>query len=791
MAESDDPKWPASGLDVEKAFAQLRQRAERRRELLTQDASQQTSAEMRQLLQELQTHQIELEMQYEELLQAQTEAQSAHVQYEDLYEFAPIGYLTLTGNGVIQQLNLAAAQQLNGMRNRLQGQPFASFVSPAYQGQFEQFWKAVQQADHRMGCELELQPRGSQPLFVRLEGITLAGLTNRVPLCRLAIIDITERQAAMQALMASEAKFRVLFEQNTDAICLLQHNRFIDCNLAALKLIGAKNKSHLVGTQPEHHAPERQPNGEFTRELFARSVEQALRTGSWRCEALMYRITGEEIWMEAVLTPIQLDGRPIIHIVWRDISENKRHIQRLRQSETQLSAALQAGKLGVLRWSPTTDALELDERARVLFQVPATEGLTFDVVRAVVHPDDLSWVGEKLGEILAHQNDFDFRHRLLLPDGSVRYVAASGQVERDENGNALQFVALVHDVTQLEQQKEQLRTEKEFTQSLLDSSVDGILAFDQQRRFTAWNQVMEQQTGLLEADLLGRDVFEVFPHYQHSSQGDAIEEVLQGRRTTRYNLSFYEQEGYFESYLVPLFEADGKVSGGLVLIRDVTERVRLAEEATRLRLQQQQEVLSAILTTQEEERKRIAEALHNGVGQLLYATKLNLENLAVRNLERRAVVMDLLDEAIRATRTISFELTPGILEDFGLKVGLEEFSKRIPKQNLYIHMHLHGLEQPRPRLLDVAIYRIVQELLNNVIKHAQAQEAFVHVVHEADHVSISVEDDGVGFDPAATASARRGIGLTGIRQRIDLLGGTFSIDSRPGRGTIITIELAL
>ena len=791
MPNSEDNQWQEPRQNADEALALLRQRAERRRQLVTQAATQHTPQEVMLLVQELQTHQIELEMQYEELLQAQAEAQTARIQYEDLYEFAPIGYMTLSATGIIQQLNLAATQQLNGVRRRLQGLRFLTFISAPYQDHFLQFWDKVRQSDHRQTCELELQSHNGRPMFVRLEGVTLTAPVEQAPLCRLAIIDITERHAATQALASSEARFRILFEQNTDAVVLLQNNYFIDCNPAALKLMAAHHRRELIGTQPGQHAPVYQPDGRLTGELFASSVQSALHAGSMRCEALMYRLTGEEIWMEAVLTPIRIDGQPVIHIVWRNITERKRDTERLRESEAQLSAALRAGRLGVLRWTPATDMLELDERARVLLQAPPTEQLTFDAVRAVVHPSDLAVVGEKLNDILAHQNEFDFRHRLLLPDGSVRYVAISGQVERDEASQPLRFIGLLHDVTQLEQQKEQLLAEKNFTQNLLDNSVDGILAFDYQRRLTAWNQVMEQQTDLPAAHLLGRDVLEVFPHYQRGPQGDAIRRVLEGRPIKRYNLRFYEREGHFEAYLVPLFDAEKNVSGGLVLIREVTERVRLAEETTRLRLQQQQEVLSAILTTQEEERKRIAEALHNGVGQLLYATKLNLENLSEKKPKQREVIMELLDEAIRSTRTISFELTPGVLEDFGLKVGLEELSKRIPKQNLHIHMGLHGLERPRPRLLDVAIYRIVQELLNNVIKHAQAQEAYVHVVHEDDHVSITVEDNGIGFDPNLGSSGLKGIGLAGIRQRVDLLGGTLTIDSRPGRGTIITIELGV
>ena len=230
-----------------------------------------------------------------------------------------------------------------------------------------------------------------------------------------------------------------------------------------------------------------------------------------------------------------------------------------------------------------------------------------------------------------------------------------------------------------------------------------------------------------------------------------------------------------------------------LVVRDVTERDRLAEEATQLRLRQQQDVLAAILDTQEEERRRIAEALHNGLGQLLYATKLSLRGRDdAPPLAHKQGTLKLLDEAIRAVRTISFELTPGILEDFGLRTALEELVKRIAPAGLPVALHLLNLDERLPLPVELSIYRVVQELLNNVMKHAQATDVTVHVAHENGRLEVSVEDNGRGFDPAALAAAPlAGIGLAGVRNRVALLGGTLTLNAQPGRGTIVGIELAV
>ena len=216
----------------------------------------------------------------------------------------------------------------------------------------------------------------------------------------------------------------------------------------------------------------------------------------------------------------------------------------------------------------------------------------------------------------------------------------------------------------------------------------------------------------------------------------------------------------------------------------------LAEEAIQQRLRQQQEVLAVILTTQETERKRIAEAIHNGLGQLLYATKLSLEGRGHARSNPRDT-LKLLDEAIRTTRTISFELTPGILEDFGLRIALEELVKRLAPVGLLVHLHLTNLDQRLAPKVEIAVYRVVQELLNNVMKHATgATEVEVHVAHANHRLEVSVEDNGCGFAPAALVTQPLvGIGLSGVRNRVDLLGGELLVESRLGQGTIISFAL--
>ena len=793
------PMLPADGLlpdemngtGPHEALLELRARAEQRRSLLTAATQHHSPEEVQRLVHELQVHQIELEMQYDELLRAQAEAEAVRAEYVDMYDWAPVGYLTLTAVGLISQLNLCASQQLGTARARLLQRRFALFVAPADRPAFGQFLARTLRQDRPQSCELQLLRPDGTAFPAQLEA-RRSGLPGPAQ-CRLAVLDTSAHHQAMTALAASEARFRKLFADSADAVVLLQGERVVDCNQATLRLLGAREREEVVDRSVLVHCPDVQPDGRPTAELFHETTAAARRAGSARREALMRKATGEEIWVESVITVIEADGpAPLVHMLWRDVTVARAAQEELRLSEERLQMALAASGSGVWVWEVASHRLHWDAPAQAIFGLPHhPEPVSFDVLRRAVHPDDLPAVTAALQQALGSRVPLDLEHRICWPDGRVRYVAALGKALYDEQGEPLGLIGIMRDTTPRREAENALRREKEFTESLLDNSIDGVLALDRAGRVTAWNAELGRYFGLEAAAVLGRPVFEVLPSMDKKTR-QAVAQAQAGAATSCLNRPFRVRPGHFDAYLVPLPDNGApEPSGVLVIIRDVTERNRLAEEATQLRLRQQQEVLAAILTTQETERKRIAEALHNGLGQLLYAAKLSLDGPGKRSAPAQHAI-HLLDDAIRSTRTISFELTPGILEDFGLRTALETLVKRMAPAQLPVRLHLRHLEERLAPTVEIAVYRTVQELLNNVMKHAQATEAVVHVAREHGRLDVSVEDNGRGFDPAALhAQPLAGIGLSGVRNRVALLGGELSIKSWPGRGSIVSFELTL
>ena len=774
---------PAAAPDPQAALRALRQRAERRR-LVSESLPATTAPEVQRLVQELQVHQIELEMQYEELLLAQAEAESSRLQYVELYDFAPVGYCTLSAAGTVQQLNLHTSQLLGQERQRLRGRRLALFVVPAERDHFAEFlarlWAAPGQ---HQSCELTLRRADDTTFFAQLEGVATAeGSDETLPPTsyRLVLLDVTARRQATDALAGSEARFRATFEQARDGMVLLDGDCFVDLNAAALRLLGHPDKRQVLGRSLLEFWPQAQPNGRPTADLLAQCLHAAQDQGWCRLELLRPGPNGEDCWDELSCNPVLIAGRPLLHAAWRDITARKQGEQQLRESESRLQLALTAADTGVWGWQVADQQLYQDERASAIWQLPAAAGSALPLPRLLeaVHPADRARVAQALAQAEQEHTVLNLEHRLVRPDGNVRHVSAVGRFSYAEpGGQPRSFTGLLRDVTH----RYEMEAELSYKNRLLDNILQHLpVVLSRQGpdgRYREQAGLGLRRLGIADNAHRGELAADVLPslapHYRRLLAGERHSYVASLEH--KGQPAYYQCFGFFDS----------EKEEAVVFAIDITEPELLKERATRQQLRQQQEVLSAILTTQEEERRRIAEALHNGVGQLLYATRLHLDALPPSETVRAG--KELLNEAIRATRTISFELTPSILEDFGLTVALQELVSRIPA-SLTVDLNLSGLDRPLPALLATAVYRIVQELLNNVMKHAQAQEVFVEVSREDNQLYISVEDDGVGFDAAGPAP-RAGIGLAGIRTRVGLLGGTFRVQSRLGQGTSSALQV--
>lgn len=204
----------------------------------------------------------------------------------------------------------------------------------------------------------------------------------------------------------------------------------------------------------------------------------------------------------------------------------------------------------------------------------------------------------------------------------------------------------------------------------------------------------------------------------------------------------------------------------------------------------------AILEAEEKERRRIAQDLHDGVGQLLSAAKLNLSNLDAKlpgkSTDQETAMhnaLSLLDDSVKEVRTVSHNMMPNTLIKLGLASAIREFITKLGNApTLKVDLEIVGLDNRVDNQVETVLYRVIQEIVNNIIKHAKASQISMQLIRHETELNVMIEDNGVGFDTSGIDDFE-GLGLKGIKTRIELLNGSVHFDSAIGRGTTVIIDV--
>lgn len=212
-------------------------------------------------------------------------------------------------------------------------------------------------------------------------------------------------------------------------------------------------------------------------------------------------------------------------------------------------------------------------------------------------------------------------------------------------------------------------------------------------------------------------------------------------------------------------------------------------------MKQQDLATKAIINAEENERKRIAADLHDGVGQIMSAAKMNLsafENEITFKDDAQKIYFDkligLVDESCKEIRSVSHQMMPNALLKNGLASAVKEFIDKIDNRIIKINLYTEGLNERLDGNTETVLYRIIQECVNNVIKHSGANNLDISLIKDNDGISATVEDNGRGFD-TMDRQKTEGIGLKNIRSRVEFLKGTVDFDSSPGKGTLVAIHV--
>jgi len=380
-----------------------------------------------------------------------------------------------------------------------------------------------------------------------------------------------------------------------------------------------------------------------------------------------------------------------------------------------------------------------------------------------------------------------------------------------ERENAL-LKSQIESLNKIQNEKDFLQEEYNNSQNrfktIFDESSFGNKIIDEELVIIQVNAALMKILGYDKTELLGRKIIE-FTHPEFVSEWEKLRIELWSPSNHRTSFSIdtcliKKDKSVIWCHVTSILFLDNGNCLGYTIFEDITVRKeadRVKDELVKrehlLELKnqeqkQQQELFEVTIRTQEEERERIAEQLHNSLGQMLYTVKLNLAQLKLKEhgdkerIEQVDKVERLLSESIVECRRTSHSLLPALLKDFGLKVAIEDMCGQL-NVGIKVKCKFECTNPIQDKYVEVVVFRTIQELLLNVVKHAEATEAFCKVSVSEDSISITVEDNGKGF--ISTETKGKGIGLSAIKSRIGLMRGNVEISSKINGGTKVAISL--
>ncbi|MEO8900866.1 MAG: ATP-binding protein [Polyangiaceae bacterium] len=314
---------------------------------IPEDLSALSVEDARRLLHDLRVHRIELELQNDELRSSQEQLELARARYFDLYDLAPVGYLTIGENGIVLEANLTAAGLLDLTRSAIVKQPWSRFVLPADQDIYYTHRRQLLSSGAPHGCELRLLKSSGEPFWVRLEA-RLAEGDERTRVCRTVLSDISERKRAEETLRSSEARHRTLFQNSPDALLTLAPPdwRFSSCNAASVRMFAARDEQQLLSHSLRDYSRERQPDGTLSGARAEELLSAALRNGSATFEWTFLRNGLREFAATVTVSRMESGGAPFLQATVRDQTEARKQRVAAAQTERLASMGLLAASMG-------------------------------------------------------------------------------------------------------------------------------------------------------------------------------------------------------------------------------------------------------------------------------------------------------------------------------------------------------------------------------------------------------------------------------------------------------------
>lgn len=754
-----------------------------------------SEVEILKLIHEIEVHQIELELQNEELKVAKKRAiELASEKYAELYDFAPSGYFTLSKEGEIIDLNIAAAQMLGKERAGLIKSRLGFFVSDDTKPNFNLFLKNVFESKEKETCQVTLLTNSHLPVFAHLTGISKK---NNIQ-CLVNVADITK-------LIEAENLIRdlsIIATKTDNLVMTTDANGKIEFVNNAFEKLTGYSLEEVMGKKPGSFL-----QGPETNEEQVAAFRKGLRKKKpFTQEILNYKKSGEKYWVSIAINPVfNKDGVLEKFIALeQDITERK-EAEAQREFERQDKEAL-INSTDDLIWSIKNDFTLIAANKAFLNSMKLSTNHDFkkgdNILKAKLFTEDNIGYWQHLYQKALRGEDFKMEAEITGNSKSGPKFFETNFNPIYVNAEVVGVACFARDITEYRKNKEILIDYNKKLQAAQEIAKLGYWEFNLKSRKLFWS---DQVYVIWEKDKEKFDLnLENFIATIHPDDRPEFEKLLKEIWQEKKHIDIKYRILLKNGSLKWIHESGNLIKTGKDqpihyegTVQDITSQKEY--ESQILEVNQRLRSLTAHLqTVQEEERINIAREIHDELGQQLTGIKLDaswLKNKTIIHFEEEKERMDRLINNINTTinkvRKIATNLRPGVLDDLGLDAAIEWQTAQFEEQTgISCLFKSSKVSDNYEKTVNTAVYRIFQEALTNVTRHAKASKVIIKLYEKNSILVLEVTDNGKGIWETEKNNSQS-LGITGMKERAYMINGTFSIKKRKEGGTIVRLAVPL